>query len=150
MTLEDFLKDYYQAAMRIAKSDEAFNECLVLKFSQFLKDYDGATGDPGGYVLMRLKFAVLKYSFRERRWQQRFGSEIVVDPPEVTEETVHIPLESLPDDIRQVIELWSHGWSQHDIASELGMSIRKVRACTNAGITMLRRELTDALSTRED
>ena len=153
MTLEEFLKNYYQVAMRIAKTDEIFNECLVLKFTEFLDAYNGM-GDPGGYILMRLRYAVLKYLYQERLFQKRFGADITFDPSSRCEAEpvpdLEAAIDSLDPDLFLVIEMWANGYTQHDIAPGLGLSIRKVRARTNAAIEALRRELTDALSTQLD
>jgi DNA-directed RNA polymerase specialized sigma24 family protein len=153
LSLEQFIESHGKAAMRIAKNDEVFNECLVLKFSEFMDAYDPAIGTPEGYVLMRLRFAVLKYTYRQAKW--RFDP-LPDDPaPPVTEAiadmvpALQASIEKLEPDLEEVISLWAHGYTQGQISSKLGIGIPKVRARINTAIIRLREDLTHALRSQE-
>lgn len=153
LSLEQFIESHGKAAMRIAKNDEVFNECLVLKFREFMADYDPAIGTPEGYVMMRLRFAVLKYTYRENKWRH---DPLPDDPTEVVDTTepdmvpaLQAAIEKLEPDLADVISLWAHGNTQGQISSKLGIGIPKVRARINTAIIRLREDLTNALRSQE-
>jgi DNA-directed RNA polymerase specialized sigma24 family protein len=154
LSLEEFIKTHGKAAMRIAGGDEAFNECLVLKFKEFMADFDPELcqphGTPEGYVLMRLRFAVLKFKYKEaKQWRSQPLPDAIGVDPDVdngpTFEALREAIENLPEEYEQPLALWANGYTQAQIASELDIGVPKVRARVNAAIQRLRRELTDAL-----
>lgn len=153
LSLKEFIKTHGAAAMRIARSDEVFNECLVLKFKEYMKSYDPSVGTPEGYVLMRLRYAVLKYLYNERQWQRKHGELLAEATQPVHHPDLTTALEKamceLDPDLLEAIEWWSNGYTHHEISQLLGIHMRKVRARINAAITVLRRELDNALRTQD-
>lgn len=146
ITLEDFIKTHGRAAMRIAATDEEFNECLVLKFKEFLDKYDPEIGTPEGWVLLQLRYAVMKYRYREAKWLERYGTLLVDQPiPDHVEVTAELPklIEELHEDQQAVIDLWAHGYTQRQISTELGVGIKKVRRRLYAAIDNLKELLAD-------
>jgi RNA polymerase sigma factor (sigma-70 family) len=146
VTLQEFLDSHGPAARHIAKHDDVFNECLVLPFDDYVEAYNPLIGTVEGYILMRLKYAAMKYRAKEAKWQQRFGEEL----PEVTQRgeshhedptALHAAMNKLEPDLQLTLEMWAHGYTQTEIADALGSSVRKVRSRIAAGIISLRKEL---------
>jgi DNA-directed RNA polymerase specialized sigma24 family protein len=152
ITLEGFIKSHGRAAMRIAKTDEEFNECLVLQFRHFMDKYDPEIGTPEGWVLLQLRYAVMKYRYKERLWMERHGRTIPVDTTQPKPHTSELrkALNKLPKELREVIDLWAYGYTQRQISSELGVGIRKVRHRTYAAIDQLKEMLTDEVRAQLD
>lgn len=147
ITLQQFLDSHGEASMRVAREDDIFNECLVLQFDNYVQAYDPTIGTIEGYIMMRLKFAVMKYHAKEARHRARYREELpdVVQrsqepvPDSTALDHAFIKLES---DLQLTLEMWANGRTQEEIADELGIGVRKVRARISAGITALRKELT--------
>jgi DNA-directed RNA polymerase specialized sigma24 family protein len=119
-------------------------------FKQYCADYNGSWGTLEGYILMRLRYAVLKFKYKEAQWARRHGEALVDVCASNKEECVSLlsaAFMKLEPDIQQVLELWAHGHSQASIASTLGIDLRKAKARTSAGIIQLRQELIDEIRT---
>lgn len=155
LSLEDFLRTHGKAAERIARGDdEIFTESLVLRFVDYVTAFNG-TGDIKAYVLMRMRYAVLKILYNRRKFEQRFGAPLVVDPvanePVDTAESdtviaLRSALKQLPEDVQAVLTLWSNGYTQQEISAELGVCIRSVRQRLKSGLIQVSRELGNEIS----
>lgn len=154
LSLNEFLETHGRAANRIARGDnEVFNECLVIPFEKYVKDFDGR-GDPKAYVLMKMRYAVLKYLYRRDKFESRFGAPLEVDPVateteiavDETKVALRKALDDLPQDQRQVLELWSNGYTHAQISAELAECIRSVRRKLRAGLIQVSRELGNEIS----
>lgn len=152
ITLEKFIETHGRAAMRIARADDLFNECLVLPFAEYVEAYNGEWGTVEGYILMRLRYAVLKYQYKEAAWVRKHGEPLFDVEEQVTHQVATKLAEAitlLDPEIQHVVELWAHGNTHAEISRELQIDMRKVRARISAGLDQLREELTDALRDQE-
>lgn len=146
MQLEEFLETHGNAAQRIAGTDDLLHECLVLPFEDYCEAYNGVWGTLSGYILMRLRFSVLKALARERK---HFGRAVQLDVEVVQQGQGNLidivgfndAYSRVDPDMQLVLEMWVHGYSQTAISDELRIGIRKVRARMSAGFARLKDEL---------
>lgn len=149
-SLEEFLAEYGEAARRLARTDEALNECLVLPFDQYLEAYNGVWGQPGGYILMRLRYALLKYRRKEYQRECKFvelATDVEAPSFNVIDLTEFNRAFALVDkDMQLVLEYWAAGYSHTEINEELGIGLRKVKARLAAGLEQLKEHYKCAMS----
>ena len=135
LSLEEFLRTHGKAAERIARGDDdLFSDSLVVKFQSYVDAFNG-TGDPKAYVLMRMRYSVLKILYNRRKFEQRYGSPLDIEPvaneshePQEDDRVIALrsALAKLPQELQEVLTLWSNGSTQQQISAELGVCIRSV------------------------
>lgn len=156
LSLDDFLKTHGRAAERIARGDdEIFNESLALPFQQYVSDFNG-TGDIKAYVLMRMRFSVLKILYRRDKFERKYGTPLEFDPIAPTETqdehaerllALRQAIDNLKEeDERQVLMLWANGYTQQQISSEVSECIRNVRRKLRSALIQISRELGHEIS----
>lgn len=150
LSLDEFLRTHGKAAERIARGDdEIFNESLVLKFKDYVARFNGI-GDIKAYVLMRMRFTVLKLMYNRAKFERKYGAPLEYEPvaPETAEAgdsdtliALRASLANLDPELHEVVMLWANGYTQQEISAEVAVCIRTVRHRLRSALITVSREL---------
>jgi RNA polymerase sigma factor (sigma-70 family) len=150
VTFEEFIELHGPSVHRLCKTDEAFNEVVVLRFKDYVAKYDESYDVPlDKWVLLQIHYHLRKYTSKELAWRVRNEQvhdeheiDIRLNRDELTDEDkteLYDAIHKLDPDINVVVWSWACGFTQPEISRHLHIPVQQVRQKLHAGLDTLRR-----------